>query len=74
MRPLPLRLATPRWVDDDNFSLARHVQAHALPAPYRAYARRTLYGRVETLAAQRPVTAADLERLWQDLRDAIGLR
>lgn len=35
VRPLPLRLATPRWVDDDNFSLARHVQAHALPAPYR---------------------------------------
>jgi N-methylhydantoinase B len=46
----------------------------SLPAPYRAYARRTLYGRVETLAAQRPVTAADLERLWQDLRGAIGLR
>ena len=46
----------------------------SLPAPYRAYARRTLYGRVETLAAQRPVTAADLEGLWQDLSDAIGLR
>ena len=46
----------------------------SLPAPYRAYARRTLYGRVETLAGQRPVTAADLERLWQDLRGAIGLR
>jgi len=46
----------------------------SLPAPYRAYARRTLYKRVETLAAQRPVTAADLERLWQDLRGAIGLR
>ena len=45
----------------------------SLPAPYRAYARRTLYGRVETLAAQRPVTAADLEHLWRDLRGTIGL-
>jgi N-methylhydantoinase B len=46
----------------------------SLPAPYRAYARRTLYPRVEALAAERPVTAADLDRLWQDLRGTIGLR
>ena len=45
-----------------------------LPAPYRAYVRRTLYPRVEALATQRPVTADDLERLWQELRGAIGLR
>jgi N-methylhydantoinase B len=45
----------------------------SLPAPYRAYARRTLYPRVETLAAQRVVTPADLERLWQELRGATGL-
>jgi diacylglycerol O-acyltransferase / wax synthase len=33
VRPLPLRLATPAWVDDDAFSLSRHVRAHTLPAP-----------------------------------------
>ena len=46
----------------------------SLPAPYRAYARRTLYPRVEVLAAERRVTAPDLARLWEDLRGAIGLR
>jgi N-methylhydantoinase B len=46
----------------------------SLPAPYRAYVRRTLYPRIEMLARQRPVTPADLQRLWQELRDAIGLR
>jgi hypothetical protein len=46
----------------------------SLPAPYRAYVRRTLYPRVDSLAAQRPVTPDDLQRLWQDLRGAIGLR
>src|SRR4030095_15063288 len=45
----------------------------SLPAPYRAYVRRTLYPRVETLTAQRPVTAADVERLWQELRRGVGL-
>jgi len=45
-----------------------------LPAPYRAYVRRTLYGRVTALAAERPVTADDLQRLLHELRGAIGLR
>ncbi len=45
----------------------------SLPAPYRAYVRRTLYPRVDALAAQRAVGPGDLERLWQELRDAIGL-
>ena len=40
----------------------------ALPAPYRAYARRTLHARVDALAAQRSVTADDLTRLVQELR------
>jgi N-methylhydantoinase B len=44
------------------------------PAPYRAYVRRTLYPRVEALAARRPVTTEDLERLWRELRAIIGLR
>ena len=44
----------------------------SLPAPYRAYVRRTLYGRVDTLAAERPVTADDLGRLWQELRGSIA--
>ena len=44
------------------------------PAPYRAYVRRTLYPRVEALAAQRPVTPDDLGRLWQELRGSLGLR
>ena len=43
----------------------------SLPAPYRAYARRTLYPRVEALADQRPVTVDDLHRLVQELRAAI---
>jgi len=46
----------------------------SLPAPYRAYVRRTLYGRVDALAAERPVTADDLSRLWQELRDSIGFK
>jgi N-methylhydantoinase B len=46
----------------------------SLPAPYRAYVRRTLYARVDALAAERPVTADDLGRLWQTLRGSIGLK
>jgi diacylglycerol O-acyltransferase / wax synthase len=30
VRPLPLRLATPRWVDDERFTLDRHVHVHRL--------------------------------------------
>ena len=45
----------------------------SLPAPYRAYVRRTLHARVAALADQRPVTPDDLHRLWQELRGAIGL-
>jgi N-methylhydantoinase B len=45
----------------------------SLPAPYRAYVRRTLYPRVDALAAQQPVTPDDLERLWQELRGSLGL-
>src|SRR5262245_24490814 len=45
-----------------------------LPAPYRAYVRRTLYGRVTALAAERPVTTDDLQRLLEELRGSIGLR
>jgi len=46
----------------------------SLPAPYRAYVRRTLYGRVEALAAERPVTADDLHRLLNELRASITLK
>ena len=45
-----------------------------LPAPYRAYVRRTLHARAESLAAERPVAAEDLHRLWHELRASIGLR
>ena len=44
----------------------------ALPAPYRAYARRTLHGRIAALAAQRSVTADDVTRLMQELRDSLA--
>jgi len=44
-----------------------------LPAPYRPYVRRTLYGRVESLAAERPVTTDDLHRLLNELRASIKL-
>jgi diacylglycerol O-acyltransferase / wax synthase len=33
VRPLPLRLQAPRWIDDDEFDLDRHVQGHTLPPP-----------------------------------------
>jgi len=46
----------------------------SLPAPYRAYVRRTLYGRVEAIAAERPVTPNDLDRLLNELRAAIALK
>jgi N-methylhydantoinase B len=45
----------------------------ALPAPYRGYARRTLHGRVDALAAERPVTRDDVKRLVQELRDSLRL-
>jgi hypothetical protein len=45
----------------------------SLPAPYRAYVRRTLHARVGALAGQRAVTPDDLQRLWEDLRGSIGL-
>jgi N-methylhydantoinase B len=44
-----------------------------LPAPYRAYVRRTLYPKVTALAATRPVTAEDLARFWSEMAAAIGL-
>ena len=43
----------------------------SLPAPYRAYVRRTLYPRVEAIAAQRPVTPDDLHRLVRELSAAL---
>jgi hypothetical protein len=46
----------------------------SLPAPYRAYVRRTLYGRVEALADERPVTPDDLDRLLKDLRASVALK
>jgi N-methylhydantoinase B len=46
----------------------------SLPAPYRAYVRRTLYGRLEALAAERPVTPDDLDRLLKDLRASVALK
>jgi N-methylhydantoinase B len=46
----------------------------SLPASYRAYVRRILYGRVEALAAERPVTPDDLTRLLNELRASIALK
>jgi N-methylhydantoinase B len=46
----------------------------SLPAPYRAYVRRTLYAKVDALAAERPVTPDDLQKLLQTLRGAISLK
>jgi N-methylhydantoinase B len=46
----------------------------SLPAPYRAYVRRTLYAKIDSLAAERPVTADDLQTLLQTLRGAIALK
>jgi len=45
-----------------------------LPAPYRAYVRRTLYAKIDALAAERLVTADDLQTLLQTLRGAIALK
>jgi diacylglycerol O-acyltransferase len=33
VRPLPLRLTPPGWVDDPEFELGRHVRPQTLPAP-----------------------------------------
>src|SRR5262249_58761157 len=43
----------------------------SLPAPYRAYLRRTLYPRVEALVAERPVTPDDLHPLLQSLPPSV---
>jgi len=45
----------------------------ALPLPYRAWARRALYPRVTALAQRRPVSAADLSALWEELAASSGL-
>ena len=45
-----------------------------LPAPYRAYARRTLHARAAALAPDRSLTVDDLDRLWQELPGSIGRR
>ncbi len=45
----------------------------SLPVPYRAYVRRALYARVTALADQRPVTADDLSRFWEELATASAL-
>jgi hypothetical protein len=45
-----------------------------LPAPYRAYARRTLHARAAALAPDRALTVDDLDRLWQELSGSIGRR
>jgi N-methylhydantoinase B len=45
-----------------------------LPAPYRAYVRRTLHARVDALAAERPVTPDDLHAMLQALRGTISLK
>jgi hypothetical protein len=39
-----------------------------LPAPYRAYVRRTLHARATAVAPARSLTADDLRRLWRDLQ------
>ncbi len=44
-----------------------------LPAPYRAYVRRTLYPKVTALAETQPVTLGDLARLWSEMAAAIGI-
>jgi N-methylhydantoinase B len=46
----------------------------ALPAPYRAYVRRTLHAKVDALAAERPVTPDDLQQMLKTLRGAISLK
>ena len=61
-----------RWPPELQDAFIRLLMS--LPAPYRAYVRRTLYGRVETLAGERPVTPDDLDRLLKDLRASIALK
>ena len=50
-----------RWPPDVQDALIELLMS--LPAPYRAYVRRTLHGRAAALAAGRPLTRGDL-RLW----------
>jgi len=60
-----------RWPDDLQ-DLFIHLLM-GLPAPYRSYARRTLHGRIAALADQRAVTAEDVTRLVEELRDSLRL-
>lgn len=46
----------------------------SLPTPYRPYVRRTLYRRVQALAARQPVGPAELAALWAELRGTIRWR
>jgi len=64
--PVPFGLDRPRWVDDPEFDIARHVGEVRLPAPGDDAALRELAGRLqaEVLPRDRP--------LW-DLRFVTGL-
>jgi N-methylhydantoinase B len=45
----------------------------SLPIPHRAYVRRTLYARIQSLAASRAVTREDVAKLWEELAASVRL-
>lgn len=61
VRPLPLHLGRPVWVDDDRFQILYHVRHTAVPKPGGAEQLRNLAGRV---LAQRLDMAKPLWEVW----------
>jgi diacylglycerol O-acyltransferase / wax synthase len=61
VRPLPLHLGRPVWVEDDRFQILYHVRHTAVPKPGGAEQLRNLAGRV---LAQRLDMAKPLWEVW----------
>ncbi len=61
VRPMPLDLARPAWVDDPHFSLAYHLRHTAIPGPGGDAELRALVGRV---MAQRLDVDRPLWEMW----------
>lgn len=61
VRPVPLHLGRPLWVDDEHFQVLYHVRHTAVPAPGRPEQLRNLAGRV---LGQRLDLAKPLWEVW----------
>ncbi|HEY5822190.1 MAG TPA: wax ester/triacylglycerol synthase family O-acyltransferase [Propionibacteriaceae bacterium] len=76
VRGIPARLASPVWVDDENFDLTYHVRRSALPRPGTPAQLREFVGRVlaRRLDRSRPLWEMYLVEGLEDNRFALVLK